>query len=292
MNSKSSPSLIKWTGSKRSQAEAISQFFPLDARNYYEPFLGSGAVLYYATQHFVKTYGSDIYKPLIEIWQDVKEQPQQVIDIYTDTWEKLQADFPNFFYAVRDRFNKLKRGSDLLFLSRTCVNGIIRFNSDGDFNNSLHLSRRGMIPKRFANTVWQWNARLKNTDFSVSDYADVLTKASKGDFVYLDPPYANSHNRYIDDLDIDRFMYFLRDLNDAGILWALSFDGARGNDNLMYNLPPDIYKFHTFLTSGNSAVQKVLNDSMEQVQESLYLNFIPPEKNPYNLSLILNNSKI
>ena len=275
MKHKSSPSLIKWTGSKRSQAEVISQFFPINAQNYYEPFLGSGAVLYYATQHFKKTFGSDIYEPLIEIWNGVKDQPQQVIDVYTDSWQKLQSNFPDFFYTIRDRFNKKKNGNDLLFLSRTCVNGIIRFNSDGDFNNSLHLSRRGMIPSRFANTVWQWTMRLKNTEFSVADYSEVIKKAQKGDFVYLDPPYANSHNRYIDDLDIDRFISFLKELNNAGILWALSFDGARGGDNLTYNLPADIYEFHTFISSGNSAVQKVLNDSVEQVQESLYLNFTP-----------------
>ena len=278
MKHNSSPSLIKWSGSKRSQAEAISRFFPSDVENYYEPFLGSGAVLYYATLHFKKTFGSDIYSPLIEIWKNVKAQPEAVISTYEEMWHNLQKDFPDYFFVVRERFNKHKNGNDLLFLSRTCVNGIIRFNSKGDFNNSLHVSRRGMLPERFANVVMQWNSRLKNTDFAVSDYSKILDIVQPGDFVYLDPPYANSHNRYINNLDLDRFIDFLVELNDNNVLWALSFDGMRGEDNLMYNFPNNVYKYHTFLNSGNSAVQKVLNSSVEQVQESLYLNYTPNVK--------------
>lgn len=57
------------------------------------------------------------------------KNPQYVIDSYTENWNLLQSDFPNYFYIVRDRFNLDKRPTDLLFLARTAVNGIIRFNS-------------------------------------------------------------------------------------------------------------------------------------------------------------------
>ena len=114
----------------------------------------------------------------------------------------------------------------------------------------------------------------------MDDFSSVADEARPGDFVYLDPPYANSHNRYSQNLDMPRFLEFLRKLNMRGVLWALSFDGFRGTEDLTYELPKDLYKFHTTLHSGHSAVQKVLNKSLEGVEESLYLNYIPPSATP------------
>ena len=273
------PSLIKWTGSKRSQAASIASLFPNPSEDstYFEPFLGSGAVLYYGIQHFQKAVASDIYAPLIDLWNNIKNNSSFVIQQYTRDWDLLQSSFPEYFYTVRDRFNNQSNGFDLLFLSRTCVNGIIRFNADGKFNNSIHLSRRGMLPSRFSQIVLQWTHIIQNTNFKTCDYQDILKLVKEGDFVYLDPPYANSHNRYINDLDIHRFIEFLDALNARDVKWALSFDGTRGGTDLSYEIPRSLYKYKTLLTSGNSAVQNVLNSSVEPVQESLYLNYDPPK---------------
>ena len=271
------PSLVKWTGSKRSQANAIAALFPKDCGGrYFEPFLGGGAVLYHGARRFKSAIASDIYAPLIDLWRTVKDAPETIVERYTKEWTALQADFPGHFFVVRERFNSAPNGQDLLFLSRTCVNGIIRFNRQGRFNNSIHLSRRGMKPQLFAQIVRRWTLALKNTEFAVRDYAEIAEVARSGDFVYLDPPYANSHNRYAEDLDVDRFLRFLGDLNQKNVLWALSFDGVRGDSDMTYAIPEELYKFRTTLTSGHSAVQKVLNGSIEQVDESLYLNYIPP----------------
>lgn len=270
------PSLIKWTGSKRSQASAIAAFFPKSRKGrYFEPFLGGGAMLYYGARHFASAFASDVYAPLIDLWQSVKEDPEAVIDRYKTEWEMLQADFPNHFFSVRTRFNDSPTGQDLLFLSRTCVNGIIRFNSHGKFNNSIHLSRRGMMPQLFETAIRRWQPAISKTVFHVRDFAAVADDAERDDFVYLDPPYANSHNRYCQDLDLQRFMDFLDALNRKKVLWALSFDGIRGMSDLTHELPKSLYRFHTTLHSGHSAVQKVLNKSLEGVEESLYLNYVP-----------------
>ena len=132
-----------------------------------------------------------------------------------------------------------------------------------------------MKPAAFESIVKRWNSVLSNTEFRVRDYSEVAGDARSGDFVYLDPPYANSHNRYSEDLDIARFLGFLDELNKKSVLWALSFDGIRGRADLTYALPKELYQYHTTLPSGHSAVQKVLNQSLERVEESLYLNYIP-----------------
>ena len=268
------PSLIKWSGSKRSQAEIIAGFFPSNRTGtYYEPFLGGGSVLYFGAQKFKNARASDLYAPLIEIWKSVKETPDDLKRTYASDWAELQEDFPDYFYKVRERFNVGKMGSDLLFLSRTCVNGIIRFNAKGEFNNALHLTRRGMQPSLFGRVVDRWSRVLGNTTFSVGDYAQILKTVRRDDFVYFDPPYANSHNRYVEDLDVGRFMGFLDELNSRGVKWALSFDGERGGEDFSYAVPKDLYVRRVRMNTGHSLVQKVLNGTQVNVVESLYLNY-------------------
>lgn len=264
------PSLLKWTGSKRSQAVKIASLAP-NFERYYEPFLGGGAMLYMLGRpHSV---GGDIYAPLIAFWRLVRDEPELLIADYTEQWTALQADLPGYFYIVRNRFNAEQRPEDLNFLMRTCVNGIVRFSNKGDFNNSFHLSRKGMIPQRFAKIVRDWSAHIQGMDFRVGDFEETTADAKCGDFLYLDPPYAGNKQRYIGDLDVDRFYCVLEKLNHRGVKWALSFDGARGTTAYDYSLPQEIYKRKELLKSGYSAVAKVLNGPIEMVTESLYLNY-------------------
>ncbi|QDU97673.1 Dam family site-specific DNA-(adenine-N6)-methyltransferase [Lignipirellula cremea] len=281
---KSIPSLIKWTGGKRSQASRIAALLPPFGR-YFEPFLGGGALLYLtATPGAV---AGDAYPPLIDLWKLLRDEPQKVVAAYRRDWKKLTAELdrlgpqaaakgerlPAHYYAVRDRFNRRPNPLDLNLLLRTCVNGIVRFNDQGEFNNSFHLSRRGMEPDRFAKVVEAWRPLLGQVDFVCQDYADTVAAAGAGDLVYFDPPYAGNRQRYTADLDLDRFFGVLADLNQRGVHWALSFDGSRGDKDLTHAVPPELYRQQLRLDTGASAVNKVLNGPLERVEESLYLNF-------------------
>ena len=264
------PSLLKWTGSKRNQAVRIAELVPYYDR-YFEPFLGGGALLYFLGGP--GSVGGDIFAPLISFWKMVRDEPEHLIADYAKQWASLWADLPGYYYVVRDRFNQDQKPEDLNFLMRTCVNGIIRLNKKGDFNNSFHLSRRGMHPERFANIVHLWTDRLINIDFRVADFEETTSEAGPGDFVYFDPPYAGNKDRYIADLDLDRFFRVLDDLNRKDVKWALSFDGSRGQTAYGEGIPEYIYKRRKSLNSGYSAVSKVLNGPVEMVTESLYLNY-------------------
>ena len=269
-NDKVIPSLIKWTGSKRSQAIQIAAEMP-PYRRYIEPFLGGGALLYLAGGP--GSLAGDVYSPLIELWKLFQHSPMEVIANYRMQWKKLQKEFPGYYYIVRDRFNHHPNPHDLNFLMRTCVNGIIRFNDQGKFNNSFHLSRRGMDPARFEDVVAKWTSVIQGIEFLCQDYETTLSEACEGDFAYLDPPYAGNHQRYVRNLDIDRFWSVLDSLNSRGVKWALSFDGRRGEIDLSHDVPKLLYKRRLMFTSGNSAVHKVLNGPIERVDESLYLNY-------------------
>lgn len=264
------PSLLKWTGSKRSQAIRIATYAPAFNR-YYEPFLGGGALLYLLAKR--GAVAADIYAPLTAFWMMVRDDPERLIVDYARQWTALQADLPAYFYVVRDRFNTTGQPEDLNFLMRTCVNGIVRFSKKGDFNNSFHLSRKGMVPIRFAGIVRSWTKKLKGVEIRTGDFEETIADANAGDFVYFDPPYAGNKQRYIGDLDVSRFSDVLDSLNRRGIQWALSFDGVRGGTIYDHTIPSDIYRRKVLLNSGYSAVAKVLNGPVEMVTESLYLNY-------------------
>ena len=281
---KNIPSLIKWTGSKRSQAKHLIKLIP-EHNRYIEPFLGGGSMLYLLAKP--NSLASDLYKPLIEFWKIVKENPFSLIDDYEEKWNKLNKELnlykcnmlpadkkiPETFYSIRDSFNKTKNPYDLNFIMRTCVNGIVRFNNEGLFNNSFHLSRRGMQPKRFKQIVESWHVRIKDVEFVAQEYTETVEEARSSDFIYFDPPYASNKQRYIADLDIDIFFNTLERLNSKGVKWGLSFDGTRGKTNLIHDVPKELYKNHYLIHSGKSAVHKVLNGHVEDVKESFYTNY-------------------
>ncbi|MBN2267647.1 MAG: Dam family site-specific DNA-(adenine-N6)-methyltransferase [Candidatus Babeliaceae bacterium] len=278
------PSLIKWTGSKRSQAGSIASLIP-KYRRYFEPFLGGGAVLYFTA--VPDSVAGDLYEPLIHLWRLIQAEPDKVVEDYKLKWMSLKEELdgvdvnkwkrgngiPKYYYEVRKRFNEQQAPLDLNFLMRTCVNGIVRFNDDGKFNNSFHLSRRGMEPQRFKSIVDSWHSVIQGVNFMCQDYLKTVAMAEKDDFVYFDPPYAGNRQRYIEDLDLDRLFSTLEDLNRREVKWALSFDGRRGTKVFSCAVPESLFKRQLLLSSGNSSVNKVLNGPVEDVEESLYLNF-------------------
>lgn len=263
--------VIKWSGSKRSQAEKILSFFPDEFNTYFEPFIGGGSMLYAVSPE--KAICGDVCEPLIELWNMIKTEPEKLSVEYEKRWSRLQNEGYQVYYEIRDDFNRDHKGEDLLFLSRTCVNGLIRFNANGEFNNSLHHTRPGIAPERLKKIIVDWNQHIQGAEFATKDYVETTKSAKKGDLVYLDPPYFHTKGRYYGTIDFDAFLEYLEDLNKREIKYILSFDGKRGDDDFTVSLPPDLYKRHEFIPSGNSSFKKVMDKEKLQVFESLYLNW-------------------
>ena len=263
--------VIKWSGSKRSQSDKIKSFFPGSFGTYYEPFIGGGSILYALRPE--KSICGDICKPLIDLWGEIRDNPAALAEGYRARWKRLQEEGYLAYYKIRDDFNRDKSPYDLMFLSRTCVNGLIRFNEKGEFNNSLHYSRKGINPDTLEKIIFDWSQHIQNTVFMSEDYTVTTSTAKAGDIVYLDPPYFHTKGRYFGTIDFDRFLEYLEDLNNRGIKYLLSFDGKRGDADYTVAIPKELYKRHEFLPSGNSTFKKVIDKETEKVLESLYLNF-------------------
>jgi len=240
--------VIKWSGSKRSQASSIVALAPR-FKTYFEPFLGGGSVLYAINPK--KAVCGDICKPLIELWLLIRDNPAQLISNYRENWRRLQEEGYRTYYEIRDEFNRDQNPACFFFLSRTCVNGLIRFNKDGHFNNSLHHTRKGINPDRAERIIRDWSRHIQKVEFVHADYRESTRNATARDFVYLDPPYFNTRGRYYGKIDFPEFTDYLNELKTRGVKYAISLDGKRGDLEYFVDLPPSLYRRHLFLPSGN-----------------------------------------
>lgn len=262
--------VIKWSGSKRLLAEEIISYFPKEINTYYEPFLGGGSILLTLKPH--KAVCIDINESLIDFWNKLKNQPEFLAAYYEKTWNDLQNDYLTF-NRIRDKYNESFQGEDLLFLSRTCVNGLIRYNQSGEFNNSLHYSRKGINPKTLSKNLLDTSIYLKDYTFKYGDYYQILETVSSGDFVYMDPPYYNTKSMYYGKIDYERFWNFMRELNKKGVKYAFSFDGTSDKRDYLIEVPDDVYSRHILLRGGQSTFNKIIDKTENNVFESLYLNW-------------------
>lgn len=272
---------VKWSGSKRSQVWEILKYFPKEIDTYYEPFCGGCSVLMglllsqdaISVNRFVC---SDLNADLINLWKAIKYRPDIVSRHYRKLWVEMNSvDDCNFkrgyFEAVRDRLNRDHNPLDFLFIMRTTTNGMPRYNSDGKFNNSFHITRNGINPDRLDRIINDWSVLLNKYDvrFVAQDYRKTLDVVGKDDFVYLDPPYANTSGMYYGSLPTDELFDFLVQLPCH---YAMSYDGKAGSEDNTYAVPTDCYIKHVYIDSGNSSFRRVIgNDRHVNVQESLYI---------------------
>ena len=269
--------VIKWSGSKRSQANEILKYFPKEIDTYYEPFCGGASVLRRLLSSNIKVNRyvcSDLNSGLIDLWNEIINNPKQVSSYYKKLWNELNIDDDKqrkkeYFAMVRERYNKEHNPLDFMFIMRTTTNGMPRYNRNGEFNNSFHVTRNGIIPETLEKIIYEWNKLLKenNVEFISCSYDEI--KPNQNDFVYLDPPYANTKGMYYGTIDYTKLWDWLRNLPCN---YALSFDGISGEEDNTWNVPKDVYLKHEYLLSGNSSFKRTIGKSNDSiVYESLYL---------------------
>lgn len=178
--------ILKWAGGK---GQLLSQFkeylpSPTEYNAYHEPFFGGGA-LFFSIQP-KKAYLSDLNKELIEVYEVVRDNVEELIV----SLQKHKNE-ESYYYYIRDKdpmeMDKIERASRFIFLNKTCYNGLYRVNRNGKFNvpfgrykNPDFVNEKGL---RAANEV------LQGVDLKIGDFSQVLKRAKRGDFIYLDPPY-------------------------------------------------------------------------------------------------------
>ncbi len=177
---------IKWAGGKSQLLPQMSKLFPPkdQINRYFEPFLGGGAVFFHL-QH-PKSYLSDTNNKLIELYEIVKNNVEDLIKAL-----RKHKNEHDYFYEVRSQkpaaLSPVERAARLIYLNKTCFNGLYRENSKGEFNVPFGKYKNPAICD--AEGLRAASMALKNAKISQGEFHSVLGKAKTTDFIYFDPPY-------------------------------------------------------------------------------------------------------
>jgi DNA adenine methylase len=251
--------LLKWIGNKHRFASEIISYFPKDYDTYFEPFLGSGAV--WGTLAPERALISDVFTPLVEIWETLQSDPERLKQWYAERYEMMaQVEKVVGYEKIKASYNKNPNGADLLFLCRSCYGGVVRFRQKDGYMSTPCGVHKPMPPANFASRVDQWKTLVTGTTIVHMDYALAMSMAKEGDLVYCDPPYSFSQN-----ILYGAQIFSLRDLFESikwckvrGVRVALSIDGTKKSGNTLCNIPiPEgLFEREVLVNCGRSMLKR------------------------------------
>ncbi|NLL21624.1 MAG: DNA adenine methylase [Firmicutes bacterium] len=234
--------VVKWAGGKRQIIEQIIKYVP-DFSIYYEPFLGGGAVLFALQPE--EAVVNDINSELINLYKVIKDNVDELIEEL-----KQHRNEEDYYYKIReldrnkDKYSKLtpvQKASRLIYLNKTCYNGLFRVNKAGEFNTPFGNYRNPNIVNEITLRAVSNYFNQARVTFTCKDFEEVLKEAGKEAFVYLDPPYypvsdTSSFTGYVKGgFDRDeqiRLKKACDKLNEKGIKFLLSNSAADFIKNL------------------------------------------------------------
>jgi len=246
---------LKWAGGKTQLIEQIKEQLPNNIQQnnftYIEPFVGSGAVLFWMLEHFPNLENAvinDINKDLTNSYDTIKNDVNNLIQILSE-WEIEYHNFAEnqeakkeYYYEKRTLFNT--RNSDqttqsalFIFLNRTCFNGLYRVNRKNEFNVPIGSYKKPQICN--TENLLAVSEVLQRVEILNGDYSKTLDFATENTFFYFDPPYkplseTSSFNSYakdeFDDKEQIRLKEFCDTLNEQGHQWILSNSDVKGKD--------------------------------------------------------------
>ena len=181
---------LKWVGGKRQLMTDIEPLLPKRISTYYEPFVGGGAVFLHTQPK--KAVINDYNSELINVYETIRDDVDALIEHLATTVNESE-----YFYQIRaldrqdffDELSKVERASRVIYLNKTCFNGLYRVNGSGEFNTPFG---RYKSPNIINETVLRAVSHyLQKNDIKLlsGDYQDALKNIRKGSFVYFDPPY-------------------------------------------------------------------------------------------------------
>ena len=254
-----STQLLKWVGNKQRFAHEIVGTFPPIYGKYYEPFLGSGAIL--ATMSPLSGFASDAFAPIIEIFSTLKSNPKTLKSWYQERWEIAHGDIKKEGYErIKASYNSNPNGADLLFLCRACYGGVVRFRKADGYMSTPCGVHNPITPESFSKRADIWRERVKHTEFHVMDYKIAMRKAKKGDLIYCDPPYKHSQAILYggQEFVLEELFQEIIECKARGVHVALSIDGTKKSGALLCDLPipKDLFEEEIYVNLGRSMLKR------------------------------------
>ena len=231
---------LRWAGSKKALLPILRQHWSAKSKRYVEPFCGSARLFFDIEPQ--SAILADINSELISTYRAIKENPEKVISIL----EKLPVT-KKAYYEVRkidpNNLSDSQVAARFLFLNKLCFNGIYRTNKQGKFNVPCGRQKRKV---RFDfDSIRAASSLLKKAKLESSDFQSILSDTKKGDFVYLDPPYAIAKRRVFSEYhpesfsedDILRLQRCLKDMDSRGVHFVVSYGDSKEGRKLVAAWP-------------------------------------------------------
>ena len=183
--------ILKWVGGKRQLLQDISNHLPDQFSTYYEPFLGGGAVLFHLQPQ--KAVVNDVNEELINVYIVIRDHVHELIEDIKK--HKNQSDY---FYKIREldrdkqkyqQLSNIEKASRMIYLNKTCYNGLFRVNQQGEFNAPFGRYMNPNIVNEETLIAVSNYFNKTNITFKCGDFEDAVKYIRKGSFVYFDPPY-------------------------------------------------------------------------------------------------------
>lgn len=289
---------LKWAGGKTQLISDIEKALPKNLSNqrftYIEPFVGSGAVLFWMLNNFPqieKAVINDINSDLINTYKIVSSKPKELVsllDQFHNEYHSLQTkeeEQKSYYYQKRELYNlretsKSTQAALFIFLNKTCFNGLYRVNKSNGFN--VPKGSSATPPICDANNIYAVSNALQKVEFLCGDFEKTLQTATSNSFFYFDPPYkplsnTSSFNTYTKDEFNDDEQFRLRDfcksLDIIGHKWMLS------NSDLKSKNPDDTFFDDMYSQFNISRVEarrsiNAQGDKRGKLNELLITNYI------------------
>ena len=273
------PQPIPYQGSKRNIAPQILSILPNDIDTLIEPFAGSAAVsiraAYAGAAQFFHL--NDLNTPLMDLLNLIVNEPDRIAADYERLWHQQLGRERDFYDEVRARFNAASRPDLLLYLLARCVKASVRYNAEGEFNQSPDNRRKGRRPQSMRKDIYAVSRLLMGrTRITSGDFTSTIGILNPStDLLYMDPPYQGTSSgrdsRYCSGIDLAALIGFLEELNSRNAMFVLSYDGRKGSKAYGRRLPAELNLVHVFIEAGRST-QSTLLGRRDVTLESLYLS--------------------
>lgn len=184
---------VKWAGGKRQLLSQIKERMPEKYNDYYEPFVGGGAVTFELLP--ANALINDINKALINAYKQICNAPEAFLKAVNKLDEEMWEDGKEYYYSLREHYNdklmKAEYDAELaalfVFINKHCFNGLYRVNGKGLFNVPYNNSRRTSVDE---GTIMEISKYLQGITITDGDFEEACKGAKKCDFVFIDSPYA------------------------------------------------------------------------------------------------------
>lgn len=226
---------VKWAGGKRQLIPLIKKHLPKIFETYHEPFLGGGALLFHILYENPeqKCNVSDLNSDLVLSYVTIRDAVEEVIESLKSHAKNYFKDSRSYYYTIRQSnpTGRVEKTARLLFLNRTCFNGLYRVNSKGKFNVPLGRYTNPNIVNEENLRAVSKILKSRHVSIQCKDFASISDQSAENDFVYFDPPYhpisktsnfTNYTNRDFGIGDLNRLAKTCNLLHDKGCKVLLS----------------------------------------------------------------------